>query len=198
MNLLDYAALAVPSGFTKDGLPYGITLFGPSFSDTRLLSLGREFHAQTGLTQGATRYSLPGPVDSFANPPITTIDVLVCGAHMTGEPLNWQLTVRDATLKSITHTAPGYKLYALPDGKRPALVRSPETPTGIATEVWQMPSENLGSFLTCIAPPLGLGRTQLEDGSWVTGFICEPIALEGALDITEFGGWRAWKASLKG
>lgn len=196
MNLLDYAALAVPAGFTANGLPYGITLFGPAFSDMRLLSVGREFHSQSDLPQGATGFALPGIQDSYAPPPVTTIDLLVCGAHMTGEPFNWQLTDRDATLKMVTHTAPGYRLYALPDGKRPALVRDPKTNAGIAAEVWQVPVANLGSFLSSIAPPLGLGRTQLEDGSWVSGFICEPIALEGALDITEFGGWRAWKASL--
>jgi allophanate hydrolase len=35
----------------------------------------------------------------------------------------------------------------------------------------------------------------LEDGERVHGFTCEPVALEGATDITDFGGWRAYLAS---
>ncbi|HMW73199.1 MAG TPA: allophanate hydrolase, partial [Cellvibrionaceae bacterium] len=107
----------------------------------------------------------------------------------------WQLQERSASLKAATHTAPGYRLYALPDGKRPALVRTPGSQTSIEVEIWRLPTHTLGSFLTGIAPPLGLGQAQLADGSWVSAFICEPIALEGATDITEFGGWRGWKQS---
>lgn len=197
MNLLDYAALALPAGLHSNGLPFGITLFGPAFSDMALLSLGRSFHLACGLPQGATSH-MP-PVHSFTSPaaPCAYTDLLVCGAHLAGEPLNWQLQERGACLKAATHTAPGYRLYALPDGKRPALVRTPDSQTSIEVEIWRLPTHTLGSFLTGIAPPLGLGQAQLADGSWVTAFICEPIALEGATDISEFGGWRGWKTSLK-
>ncbi|HEY6528535.1 MAG TPA: allophanate hydrolase [Cellvibrionaceae bacterium] len=196
MNLLDYAALALPAGTHTNGLPYGITLFGPAFSDMYLLSIGREFHLRTGLPQGATAHPLPNQPIACAKAPSEHTDVLVCGAHLAGEPLNWQLLERGASLKATTHTASGYRLYTLPDDKRPALVRDPSSQSQIAVEIWRVPTATLGSFLTGIAAPLGLGQVQIEDGSWVTGFICEPIALDGARDISEFGGWRAWKASL--
>ncbi|MFO1368445.1 MAG: allophanate hydrolase [Marinagarivorans sp.] len=197
MNLLDYAALALPAGKHSNGLPFGITLFGPAFSDMALLSLGRSFHLATHLPQGATPH-LP-PAQNLTSPaaPSAYTDLLVCGAHLAGEPLNWQLIERGATLKAATHTAAGYKLYALPDGKRPALVRAPGSQSAIAVEIWRLPTHTLGSFLTGIAPPLGLGQAQLADGTWVTAFICEPVALEGATDISGFGGWRAWKAASK-
>jgi allophanate hydrolase len=55
----------------------------------------------------------------------------------------------------------------------------------------------VGSFLAGIPAPLGLGKIELEDGRWLTGFICEEYGLQNARDITEFGGWRAWLASSK-
>ena len=45
--------------------------------------------------------------------------------------------------------------------------------------------------------PLGIGTLQLEDGTSVQGFLCEPLALEGATNISHFGGWRAYIASLQ-
>ena len=49
-----------------------------------------------------------------------------------------------------------------------------------------------GSFVALIPAPLGIGTITLEDGSTVKGFICEPRAMQGATDITSYGGWRAW------
>ena len=48
-----------------------------------------------------------------------------------------------------------------------------------------------------IPAPLGIGKVTLDDGSQVSGFLCEPYALEGAREITELGGWRAYIAELK-
>jgi allophanate hydrolase len=110
-------------------------------------------------------------------------------------PLNPQLSSRGARLVAATHTAPVYRLYALPDGKRPGLQRVTEGGAAIAVEVWELPATQFGSFVAAIPAPLGIGRTLLADGSEVCGFICEAAGLAGAVDITAHGGWRAWKAA---
>ncbi|HAO03021.1 MAG TPA: allophanate hydrolase, partial [Halomonas sp.] len=128
-----------------------------------------------------------------------SMELVVCGAHLKGLPLNHQLTQRGGVLVSTTHSAPRYKLFALAGGppKRPAMLRD-DTGQAIEVEVWRLPIETLGSFLAGIPAPLGLGQVELADGSWKCGFICTAGALnEGgeAEDITEFGGWRGWLAS---
>jgi allophanate hydrolase len=77
------------------------------------------------------------------------------------------------------------------------LQRTPQDGSAIALEVWDMPEQHIGSFLALIPPPLGLGKVELADGSWVTGFICEGHALQGAQDVTRYGGWRAYVASAR-
>ena len=118
------------------------------------------------------------------------------GVHLSGQPLNWQLTARGATLRCATHTAPLYRLYALPDTqpRQPGLLRCAEDGQAIAVEVWDMPIDQMGAFLVLILPPQGLGTLSLADGSSVLGFLCEPAALTSALDISASGGWRAYLA----
>ncbi len=200
VNLLDYAAISVPSAIRPDGLPFGITFVGPCGSDWQLAELGQRYHLATGLTQGATDEPLPAPEAILGLRKAATVQVAVVGAHLSGMPLNSQLTERGATLLAATETAPDYKFYALP-GKvppKPGLLRvAPGTGTGIAVEVWEMPIEHYGSFVALIPAPLGIGTLALADGSSVQGFVCEAQALQGAQDISHHGAWRAYIASLK-
>jgi allophanate hydrolase len=195
MNLLDLSAIAVPAGFQSDGLPFGVTLFAPAFADTALAALGDRLHRIAGLPAGATGLPLPQAVESRQQP-AGVVSVAVCGAHLAGLPLNAQLTERGAWLMERTCTSANYRLYALAGGPplRPGLVRDPHT-AAIAVEVWAMPADRVGSFLQLIPAPLGLGKIELADGRWVTGFICEPCGLDGAVDVSSFGGWRAWLES---
>jgi allophanate hydrolase len=126
--------------------------------------------------------------------PSGQVRVAVCGAHLQGQPLNHQLTSRGARLLQRTTTAPEYRLYALPDGRRPGLVRVNEGGAAIEVEVWELPVSQFGSFVDGIPAPLGIGRTLLADGNLVAGFICEPQGIPGARDITAFGGWRAYRS----
>ncbi|SDL97216.1 allophanate hydrolase [Pseudomonas indica] len=195
MNMLDYAAVAVPAGFMQNGLPWGVTLFGRVFTDQYVLSLADALQRQTGLPLAG------GRAPQLATPSGTArhdrARVVVCGAHLDGLPLNWQLRQRGGQLQDATCSSPDYKLYALAGGPpfRPGMVRVAEGGVAIEVEVWDLPSAELGSFLTGIPAPLGLGKVQLADGRWETGFICEPYGLEGAEDITHFGGWRAYLRS---
>ena len=119
----------------------------------------------------------------------------VCGDHLQGQPLNTQLTARGGRLVQSTTTAPSYRLYALPDGRWPRLVRVAEGGCAIEVEVWELPASEFGSFVDDIPAPLGIGRTLLADGSSVARFICEPGGVQGARDISAFGGWRAFLTS---
>ena len=192
VNLLDYAAIAVPSAFMSNGLPWGVTLFGRALTDQSLLSLADAFQRQTALPLiGGDPPQLPAPTTSARN---DMARLVVCGAHLDGLALNWQLKQRGARLLETTHSAADYQLFALAGGPpfRPGMVRVAEHGVAIAVEVWELPSAELGSFLTGIPAPLGLGKVQLADGRWESGFICEAYGLEGSRDISHLGGWRAY------
>ena len=194
VNLLDYSALAVPAGWLSNGLPWGVTLFAPAFCDEALLALGDRLHRRTVDRVGALDEPLPPPTEL---PAAGTIDVLVCGAHLSGLPLNHQLTERNAVLVETTDTAPHYRMYALAGGPpyRPGLIRDRAQGSALPVEIWRVPADRFGTFVAGIPAPLGIGKVELADGRWVCGFICEPCGLEGAEEITQLGGWRAFMAS---
>ncbi len=194
MNLLDLAATAVPAGFQANGLPFGVTLVAPPHQDGPLLHLASRFHQALGGRLGATPNALP-PADNLPCLASGQVHIAVVGAHLSGLPLNVQLTDRNARLVAATRTAGKYRFYALPDGKRPGLIRVAQGGAAIDCEVWEMPAAHFGSFVAGIPAPLGIGKLELADGAVVNGFICEGFAVADARDITEFGGWRAWLAA---
>ena len=196
VNLLDLAAVALPAGFRSNGLPFGISLIGPAQTDLALLSVADTLHRALGKTLGglATLLEDTAPLTLPMTPLGCTL-LAVVGAHLTGQPLNHQLTSRGACLVSTTKTAPGYRLYALPNmtPPKPGLVRVPEFKgPEIEVEVWAMPTPLFGSFVAEVPTPLGIGSVTLSDGTAVKGFVCEPFAIEGAKEITSLGGWRAY------
>jgi allophanate hydrolase len=193
MNLLDYAAVATPAGFMRNGLPWGVTLFGRAFTDQYLLSVADALHRKLNVP-------LIGGAQQHANAPSNAarhdrMKLVVCGAHLQGLALNGQLIARGARLVEKTASAPRYRLYALAGGgatQRPGMMRDAATGAAIEVEVWELPASEAGSFLAGIPAPLALGKVELADGRWETGFVCEAYGLEGAVDITQYGGWRAW------
>ncbi|WP_283147501.1 allophanate hydrolase [Silvimonas soli] len=198
-NFSDLCALSVPAGMRGDGLPFGITLLAPAWQDDALATFGRSWQQQQALPLGATGRILPAQ----SKEPVTAlrdqyVRVAVVGAHLTGMPLNTQLQERNAILVERTHTSARYRLYALANTTppKPGLVRG-ETGAAIELELWDVPVAAFGSFVALIPAPLGIGTLELADGRNVKGFICEPWAIAEARDITEFGGWRAYIASLQ-
>jgi allophanate hydrolase len=197
VNLLDLAALALPAGFRPDGLPLGLTLIAPAFQDAALCALGARFHQRLGGKLGATAHALP--VTEALAPPNNTVRVAVVGAHLSGQPLNKQLVERNARLVKSCRTAKDYKLFALRGTvpPKPGLIFQPGNGgNGLDVEVWEMSAEHFGTFVALIPSPLGIGTLTLDSGEQVKGFICEPYAIADATDITHFGGWRAYLASL--
>jgi allophanate hydrolase len=195
VNLLDLAAAAVPAGFRSDGLPFGVSLIAPAFMDAALLALAGQVHAWTGGTCGGDREAVPVPPSASSEAPPGCILVAVVGAHLTGQPLNSQLTTRGAVLAATRRTAADYRLFALAGTHppKPGLRRDPGfAGFGIEVEVWAVPEMEFGGFVALVPPPLAIGNVQLDSGEWVKGFVCEPAGFAGAIEITEFGGWRAW------
>jgi allophanate hydrolase len=193
VNLLDACGIAVPAGFRKNGLPFGITLLAPAFVEPQLTLLAQHFHGASDCGSGRSR--TPVPETNIAAPAGAGVDLFVVGAHMTGMPLNRELTDLRARFVVTVRTAPDYKLYALANTTpaKPGLVRmSAEDAGAIAGEIWRLTPEAFGTFVAKIPAPLGIGKIMLEDGRQVCGFLCEPFALEGARNITSFGGWRAF------
>lgn len=197
MNLFDMAAVSVPVCITESQKPFGITLSNTKWTDRSLLSIANRLEQLFPTPIGAS--GQPKPHTSAKEiSDLSAVELVVCGAHLEGLPLNWQLVRRGATLVKSTHSAPCYKLFALSGESpmRPGMIRDEEHGAAIEVEVWRMPSSELGGFLDGIPVPLGLGKVELSDGLWYTGFICEASGLLGAQDITAHGGWRAWLSSL--
>ncbi len=198
VNLADLCAIALPANLRSDGLPFGITVIAPAFSENALLTFAAHWQAALRLPQAPV---LLGARDD------ESVVVAVVGAHLTGMPLNHQLTSRDAILLEQTLSAKKYQLYALANTvpPKPGLVRindallnsGSETGHEIIVELWRMDVAAFGSFVAEIPQPLGIGTLELADGRLVKGFICEPEAVAGATHISGFGGWRAYSAHLQ-
>lgn len=196
VNLMGLAAIAVPAGFGPSGLPAGITLIGPAFSDDALAPFAGAMHAAAACGMGHDRVSSVPPAPLPDNP-AGWLPLAVVGAHLTGMPLNHELTTPGGVKLAETTTAPGYRLYALQGTvpPKPGLIHDPAfTGPGIAVEVWALPAAAFGAFVARIPAPLGVGKLTLADGSTVSGFLCEAHAVQGAEEITHHGGWRDYRS----
>lgn len=183
VNLLDMAAIAVPTGTRSDGLRGSITLIGRANSDGHLAGLGAALMGE--------------PLTAPAHASPDRIEIAVVGAHLSGLPLNGELTALGGGFIRTADTAPDYRLFALPGTTppKPGLLRvAAGTGTAIATEIWSLDPAGFGAFVAKIPAPLGIGTLRFADGSTAKGFLVEAEAVNGARDISEFGGWRKFLA----
>lgn len=182
-NLLDLAVIAFPGPPRTDGRPVGGQLIGPAWSDEALADAAQVLRPEE-------------PSDDPDECRTGEVLLAVVGAHLRGMPLHHQLRDRHARFVSAEKTAPHYRLYAL-DGTtppKPGLRRVDDDGRAIEIEIWALPEDRFGSFVAAIPAPLGIGSVERANGSWCSGFICEPIGLDAATDISDFGGWRAYCA----
>jgi allophanate hydrolase len=196
VNLLDLCGLALPAAIKSNGVPFGITLLAPAGRDALLASIGRVFHADTGLTMGAKREAQPPLAALPTRETPDDIPIAVAGAHLSGMALNRELTALGGRLLETAMTAPDYQLYALPTvPPKPGMLRvEAGSGTSIALEVWMLSAAGFGKFVAAIPAPLSIGTVRLVDGREVKGFLVEPAAISSARDISSFGGWRAFMA----
>lgn len=200
-NLFGNAAIAIPAGFDAEGhLPAGVTLIGPAFSDEALAPFADAMHRALGSGMGKAKDAVIPEASRVAEPEDGMISIMVVGAHLTGMPLNHELTGPGGKLVKRCRTAGDYRLFVLPNTTppKPGLIREPGLAgKGLEVEVWKLPPAAFGNFVANIPAPLGIGKVTLDDGSEVSGFLCEPYAVEGAMEVTELGGWMAYIASRK-
>ncbi|GLU46982.1 allophanate hydrolase [Nocardiopsis ansamitocini] len=180
-NLFDMAAIAFPAGETDDGARFGVTLAAPAFADHVIADIAERF-----TMEQSEPIRLPD----------SAVPLVVVGAHLSGQPLNGQLTALGARLLGQVRTAAEYRLFALQtEPAKPGLVRVGEGGAAVAAELWALPGAGLATLLAGLPTPMALGRVRLADGTHHVGFLCEPVALENARDITAFGGWRAFRTA---
>jgi allophanate hydrolase len=197
VNLLNLCAMAMPTGARQDGLPASMTLIGKAGKDADIAALALAIEADIPRKLGATDNDLqPVPVASTEALP-DHVTLAVCGAHMTGLPLNYQLTDIGATLLQQTHTAPAYALYALTNSSvaKPGMLRVADAGSSVPLEVWSVPRDQFGSFILNVGSPLSIGTVELIDGSSVHGFLVEASAVESAKKIDAAAGWRVYVGS---
>ncbi|KAG7660754.1 uncharacterized protein J8A68_005716 [[Candida] subhashii] len=206
VNLADMSAISVPAGFRSDGLPFGITFLSHKFNDYALLELASRYmksYCEVGQHFiGATKQQ-----STFGNQLHSTIPKLIAGnqvklavvgAHLKGFPLHWQLEKVHARFIESTTTSENYKLYALSNTRsvsKPGLRRIAENGASITVEVYSIPKEEFGNFISYVSEPLGIGSVELKSGEWVKSFICEEAGYtqSGTIDITKFGGWKNYQ-----
>jgi allophanate hydrolase len=200
-NLFGYAAIAIPAGFDEEtGLSGGVTLFGPEFSDDALSPFADAMHRALGAGMGKDRAAAMPDASKVVARDDGLVSIVVVGAHLSGMPLNHELSAHGGVLQKVCRTASDYRLFALPNTTppKPGLIREPGfAGAGLEVEVWKVTPAVFGRFVQNIPAPLGIGKITLDDGSQVSGFLCESHAVVGAQDITALGGWRNFIASLK-
>ena len=166
-NLLDLCSLAVPAGSVA-GLPFGVMLTADAFHDGAIARI-------------AERLLSPA------------VDLLVVGAHLTGQPLNAQLVAAGGSFAGSVTTSAEYRLFALDTAPaKPGMLRVRSGGAAVAGELWRLPAAGFARFVDALPSPMAIGRVTLSDGRVVAGFLCEAVAVEDAVDITAYGGWRTW------
>ena len=196
VNLLGWSALALPGTFTERGLPFGVTFIARNGADAALLEEGLIWQKHTRLMLGHELRQIKDEdldmhTHSNAEP---FVRIAVVGAHLKGLPLHHQLIERDCRFVEKTQTSKHYKFFALTNSQppKPGLVRSvgAQGASAIEVEIYDMPTSKVGSFFQGISFPLGLGSVELENGTWVKGFVCDAGVVTDSLDITSHRGWR--------
>jgi allophanate hydrolase len=194
VNLLDMCGITVPTDPRIDGRPGSITFLAMSGEDNLVASTAILFEKNCKRYLGGTKFELENPNDlkEYHN---SSIDIAVCGAHMEGLTLNWQLRDLGAHFVKKSKTSSHYKLFALTNLNpiRPGLLRSfSQDGNTINLEIWRIPKKNFGKFIEYVQAPLSIGSVELEDGKWIKGFLCENSGTINAKNISNIGDWREY------
>lgn len=125
------------------------------------------------------------------------LKLAVNGTLMRGLELNDNLLRVNAEFLYEATTTANYRIWSIND-VHPAMIRVSEGGTAVALEVWSVPTAGLIQVLQQEPPGLCIGKVKLSNGEEVLGVLGEPILCEGQLEITEYGGWRAYCAGRVG
>ncbi|MDB5522374.1 MAG: putative glutamyl-tRNA(Gln) amidotransferase subunit [Rhizobium sp.] len=183
VNLLDLCAISVPAGLRSDGLPSSLTFIAPAGRDGYLASIAGGVERRESV--------------SMSQIPAGQIEIAVVGAHLTGLPLNHELTSLGGIFLREVETVADYRLFALPGTvpPKPGILRTtPGKGAHIKAEIWALEPSAFGTLVARIPAPLGIGTLSFTDGTTTKGFLVEAVAVDGAEDISAFGGRRGYLA----
>jgi hypothetical protein len=124
---------------------------------------------------------------------LATVMLAVNGTLMRGLELNGNMLAVEAKFVKEAVTAPEYRLWSIKD-EHPAMQRVASGGVKIALEIWEVPTSGLSTILLQEPPGLCIGKVKLSDGEMVLGVLGEAELCRGQQEITEFGGWRAYRA----
>jgi len=187
VNLLDLSALAVPATGSTVDVPVGVSLIGPGFGDHSLarIAVDAAFADAPATAEPALFWGAPH------------VELVVFGAHRSGQVLNHELTRVGSRLVGPAATGPQYRMARLDTTPpKPGVWRVPDGGASIRGELWALTPAGFAAFASGLVAPMVIGKVTLDDGRSVLGFLCEPTALDGAEDITGFGDWIDYRASL--
>ena len=125
---------------------------------------------------------------------MTTVQLAVNGTLMRGLELNANLINVGAQFVCEATTDPYYRLWSI-DDRHPAMMRVAQGGTAVAVEIWDVPAAAIATILQQEPPGLCIGRVMLADGHSLLGVLGEAYLCERGVEITHFGGWRAYIAS---
>lgn len=195
VNFFDMAGIAVPSAIDAVGRPSGVTFLGKAGQDVTLAEIGGRYHAATGLPLGAIAGTrVPTMIAEFSESKPARIEIAVVGAHLSGMPLNHELLSLSGQFVAAVKTAPDYRMFALQGSvpPKPGMLRvATGQGTSMEIEIWSLDPAAFGSFVAAVPVPLSIGSIRIADGRSIKGFLVEAESIQGARDISQFGGWRA-------
>jgi gamma-glutamylcyclotransferase (GGCT)/AIG2-like uncharacterized protein YtfP len=118
----------------------------------------------------------------------------ICGSALRGQPDHKNLG--EAKFLGEARTAPRYRLHSVRD-QHPGIYEVDNGGVSIVGELYEFTPEQHEQLLESEPPDLYEAPIVLDDGSSVSAMIYPRSLIEerGYKDISEYGGWAAFKAS---
>ncbi|MFN8455949.1 MAG: glutamyl-tRNA amidotransferase [Anaerolineae bacterium] len=115
----------------------------------------------------------------------------VNGTLMRNLELNQNMLDAGGAFVGEAHTAPVYRMWSI-DNRYPGMVRVNKDGVALALELWEIAAAGLAQILEKEPPGLTVGRVLLDDGREVLGVLAESYVTQNKVEISHFGGWRAY------
>jgi gamma-glutamylcyclotransferase (GGCT)/AIG2-like uncharacterized protein YtfP len=118
----------------------------------------------------------------------------ICGSALRGQPDHGNL--QDAVFLGEARTASRYRLHSVND-QHPGIFEVAEGGISIAGELYELTDAQHAHLISTEPPNLYEAPIELDDGERVSAMIypAELIERLGWRDISEYGGWAAFKAA---
>jgi hypothetical protein len=122
--------------------------------------------------------------------------VFICGSALRGQPDNQNL--QSAQFIKEAATQPRYRLHAVANGWHPGIYEVEEGGISIPGEVYELTAEQFDYLLANEPPNMYPSNVVLEDGEVLTAMLYprELVEKHNWLDISQYGGWAAYKKSV--